>query len=74
MSKRAYQSRLSANPLYADCHVGSGGNAGGKFLFEAAGGETIETTAYRRDIVRLEDTISIVRLEDGVPIVRLENG
>ena len=49
---------------------GSGGNAGGKFVFD----DTIETTAYRRDLVRLEDTMTIVRLEDGVPIVRLENG
>jgi hypothetical protein len=50
--------------------VGFGGKAGGKFVDD----KTIETTAYRRDLMRLEDSMTIVRLEDGVPIVRLENG
>jgi len=50
--------------------TGFGGKAGGRFVFD----ETIETTAYRRDLVRLEDTMTILRLEDAVPIVRLENG
>jgi hypothetical protein len=50
--------------------LGFGGKAGGHFVDD----KTIETTAYRRDLIRLDDTISIVRLEDWVPIVRLENG
>lgn len=51
-------------------YIGTGGRSGGKFVFDS----TLTTTAYRRDLIRLEDSMSIIRLEDGIEIVRLENG